>query len=93
MAHNQGLRQQSVRDVTSTSGTHNEDWIALFDDAGIAAAGGFNGRMLAWINQQIAASPAHTNLNGAQAAFAAAQETAGLNRFTDIGTFDATVPE
>lgn len=84
MNTNQELRQASVRAVTGTTLTYNGDWMALFDMEGIAA-GPFNQRFLAWINARL--SSAYTELNGAKAAFAAAE---GVARFADIGVFVAT---
>ncbi len=84
MNTNQELRQASVRAVTGTAYTYNGDWMALFDMEGIAA-GPFNQRFLAWINARL--SSAYTELNGAKAAFAAAE---GVDRFADIGVFVAT---
>lgn len=80
---NQGLRQQSVRDVTATTLDYNGDWHALFDDEGIAT-GTFNERLLAYINARLSAS--YTNVNEAMAAMAADE---GVTRFSDIGTFSA----
>ena len=41
---NQSLKQASVRAVTGTSGTYEEDWNALFTLAGVQA-GVFNERL------------------------------------------------
>ncbi|CAB4139840.1 hypothetical protein UFOVP353_53 [uncultured Caudovirales phage] len=83
---NQGLRQQSVRDATSTAYDYNGDWHALFDAAGIAD-GEFNGRMLAWINQSLSAS--YTNINEAMVAYAVSQ---GVTNFSSLGSFSALSP-
>jgi len=80
---NQSLRQASVRAVTGTTGTYEGDWHALFTAGGIAA-GTYNERLLAWINARLAAN--YTELNGAKAAFAAAE---GVGQFNQIGTFTA----
>ncbi len=77
----QGLKQASIRGVTSTTWTHEGDWNALFTAAGIAA-GTFNERLLLWINARLTAS--HTNLPAAMAAMAAAE---GAANFGSIGTF------
>lgn len=84
MTTQQGLRQQSVRDVTGTTGTYNEDWHALFDDEGIAT-GPFDQRLLIWINARLGTN--YTELNGAMAAFAADE---GVGSFSAIGTFTAS---
>ena len=81
---NQSLRQASVRAVTGTTGTYNEDWHALFDSEGIAA-GPMNQRLLAWINARLGVT--YTNLSDAKAAFAADE---GVEQFNQIGTFDAS---
>lgn len=83
MASLQGLRQQSVRDVTGTTLDYNSDWLALFDDAGIAA-GDFNGRMLAWINFKLTTT--YVGLPEAQNAFAANE---GVTNWLSMGTFSA----
>lgn len=77
----QSLRQASIRAVTSTTYTYEGDWHALWDILGIAA-GQFNERMLAYINGQLSTS--YTEVNGAMAAFAAAN---GSTTFQAIGTF------
>ena len=77
----QSLRQTSIRAVTSTTGTHNEDWIALFDIRTIPA-GQFNERMILYINNKLTAS--YTEVNAAMAALAA---DAGADNFQSMGTF------
>lgn len=79
MATNQEARQLSIRDSTSTAGMLNEDWHALFDDAGVAA-GTFNERMLAWINERLSAS--YASLPEAMQAFAADQ---GYSNWSSMG--------
>jgi hypothetical protein len=81
MASNQEARQTSIRAVTSTTGSVNEDWIALFT-ARSAAAGQFNERMLAYINTKLSTS--HTNINDAMQALAANQSA---DSFSSMGTF------
>lgn len=81
MPTNQEARQASVRAATSTAYDYNGDWSALFDMANIPA-GGWNGRMLAWINQTLSTS--YTELNGAMAAFAISQ---GADSWNSLGTF------
>jgi hypothetical protein len=79
----QNERQASVRAVTGTAYSYNDDWRALFDQAGIAA-GNFNDRLRAWINGQLGTS--YTNINDAMRAFAVDQ---GFTRWDEMGTFDA----
>jgi|TARA_R110001592_G_scaffold321163_1_gene599617 hypothetical protein len=81
MASNQEARQTSIRAVTSTTGSVNEDWIALFT-ARSAPAGQFNERMLAYINTKLSTS--HTNINDAMQALAANQSA---DNFSSMGTF------
>ena len=81
MASNQEARQTSIRAVTSTTGSVNEDWIALFT-ARSAPAGQFNERMLAYINTKLSTS--HTNINDAMQALAANQSA---DSFSSMGTF------
>lgn len=82
---NQSKRQASVRLVTSTASTYEGDFHALFDLESIAP-GTFNGRLLDYINLKLGA--AHTELNGAMAAFAIANGSASWN---ELGTFDAAL--
>jgi len=81
---NQSARQQSVRDVTTTTSTYEGDFMTLFSDASIAETT-FNGGLLAWINLKLSAS--YTNLPGAMAALAASESS---NSWNELGTFDAT---
>jgi hypothetical protein len=81
MASNQEARQTSTRAVTSTTGSVNEDWIALFTTRS-APAGQFNERMLAYINTLLSTS--HTNINDAMQALAANQSA---DNFSSMGTF------
>ena len=81
MASNQEARQTSIRAVTSTTGSVNEDWIALFTTRS-APAGQFNERMLAYINTLLSTS--HTNINDAMQALAANQSA---DSFSSMGTF------
>ncbi len=85
MSTQQGLRQQSVRDVTGTEYDYSGDWHALFDLRGIAA-GTFNERLLQWINTRLSSS--YTEINGAMAALAAFYT---VDTFQQIGTFDAAI--
>lgn len=77
----QGLRQQSVRDVTGTAYDYNGDWHALFDLHSIPA-GDFNGRLLTWLGGKLGAT--QTNLNDAMNAYAVAQ---GVDSWNSLGTF------
>lgn len=79
----QGLKQASVRAVTGTTHTYEGDWHALFDSAGIAA-GPYNGRLLAWINNYLTTS--YNNLPQAMQAFAVNR---GFNNWNSMGTFAA----
>lgn len=71
MSSNQEDRQTAIRSVTSTSHDINGDWHALFTAVGATSDTTFNGRMLAWINDQLGTS--YTNLPGAMHAYAANQ--------------------
>jgi|TARA_Y100000310_G_scaffold267942_1_gene280304 hypothetical protein len=81
MATTQEARQISIRAVTSTAGSVNEDWIALFT-ARSAPAGEYNERMLSYINTLLSTS--HTNISDAMQALAADQ---GADNFSSMGTF------
>ena len=81
MATNSEARQASVRGVTSTTGTYDEDWVALFT-ARSAPAGTYNERLLAYINTKLSTS--YTNLNDATQALAANQSA---DNFSSMGTF------
>lgn len=78
----QGDRQASIRATTGTTNDIDGDWMALFDLASIPQ-GDYNGRLLAWINQNLTAS--YTDLNGAMQALALAN---GACNFSSMGTFD-----
>lgn len=82
---NQEAKQASVRGITGTQLDYNSDWSALFDLASIGPFG-WNGRLLAWINQQLAAS--YNDLNAAKAAYARAKGVAdwdSLGQITPAG--------
>ena len=81
MATNQEARQAAIRAVTSTTGTHNEDWRALIT-ARSAPAGEYNERMLSYINTKLSTS--YTNINDAMQALAANQSA---DNFSSMGTF------
>lgn len=82
----QSDRQASVRAQTGTAGTYEGDWHALFAAAGIAA-GPFDGRMLAWINQAL--GQGFISLPQAQQAFAVSQGAANWNA---LGAFSLFTP-
>jgi hypothetical protein len=81
---NQEKRQQSVRGVTGTTGTYEEDWNALFD-ADLIAAGAFNDRLRAWINAKLSSN--YATLPDAMQAYAEAKSAAS---WSELGTFDPT---
>ena len=78
---NQSLRQASVRAVTGTSGTYEEDWHALFTLAGVQA-GVFNERLYAWLNAQLGTT--YGTLSDAMRAYAVTQ---GASSWDQMGTF------
>ena len=81
MATNSEAKLASVRGVTSTTGTYNEDWLALFTARSIPA-GSFNERLLAYINGELSTS--YTDINLALQAFAVDQDD---DNFSSMGTF------
>ena len=81
MATNPEAKLASVRGVTSTTGTYNEDWLALFTARSIPA-GSFNERLLAYINGELSTS--YTDINLALQAFAVDQ---GDANYSSMGTF------
>ena len=81
----QGLQQAAIRAVTGTAYDYNGDWSALFDLASIPA-GGWSGRLLAWINLKLGTD--YTSVAGAMAAFATAN---GAVNFGSVGTFTPTL--
>lgn len=83
MPTNQEARQASVRAVTGSNYFYDDDWRALFDQAGVAP-GFFNERLLRWINGQLSAS--FVNINDAMRAFAISQ---GAPSWSEMGTFTA----
>ena len=83
MTTNQEGLHATVRALTSTERSYNEDWHALFDDEGIAA-GPFDSRMLAWINATLSTS--YTNVNEAMQAFAVEQ---GFANWASMNTFES----
>ena len=81
MATNPEAKLASVRGVTSTTGTYNEDWLALFTARSIPA-GTFNERLLAYINGELSTS--YTDVYLALQAFAVDQDD---DNFSSMGTF------
>jgi hypothetical protein len=75
---NQGLLQDSIRGVTSTTHVFNGDWLALFALSNITT-GTWDERCLQWINLELTAS--YTNLADAQHAYALSQ---GFDRWSDM---------
>jgi hypothetical protein len=75
---NQGLLQDSIRGITSTTHVFNGDWLALFALSNITT-GTWDERCLAWINVEMSAS--YTNLADAQHAYAVSQ---GFDRWSDM---------
>lgn len=73
---NQSDIHQAVRDRTSTVGSYNSDWHALFDLDTIDA-GPFNARMLNWLNAELDAdgdtNAPYSSLTAAQSAYAIRQ--------------------
>ena len=80
----QGKKQQTVRNETGTALTWEGDWHALFTIKSVAA-GTFNERLLAWINQELGTS--YTEINGAKHALAAAN---GAGDWASLETFNIT---
>lgn len=78
----QEARQASVRAATGTAYTYEEDWLALFADAGITS-GDYNERLLAWINLYLTTT--YRNINDAMLAFAKSQ---GYGSWDQMGVFD-----
>ena len=78
----QGDRQAILRASTSRALDHNGDWLARFDALGVSASGGFNGRMLAYINLKLGTS--HATLPGAMAAMAAANSATNFSSMTSF---------
>ena len=86
MTTNQELRHISVRTATgATSGTYDENWIELFDLAGIPA-GTFDERLIGYLQLKLSSSA--SNLPDLMAAFAQAN---GVQMWSELGTFDASV--
>jgi hypothetical protein len=76
---NQSARQASIRAVTGTTGTYNEDWLALFDLDGIPA-GTFNERLYMWL--EIETGLSGLTLNELMVAYAVLQ---GVETWNELG--------
>ena len=76
---NQSERQASIRAVTGTTGTYNEDWLALFDLDGIPA-GTFNERLYMWL--EIETGLSGLTLNELMVAYAVLQ---GVETWNELG--------
>jgi hypothetical protein len=96
MATNQEGRHQAVRDITGTSGSYNEDFLALFAASGFST-GTFNERFLLWLNAILGET--HTSLPAAMQAYAA---SLGFTNWSSLNTIvagavitldDTTIPE
>lgn len=81
MSTNQEAKHISIRTITSTTGTYNEDWIAAFDDDSVAA-GTFNERMIGWLQNRLTSS--NENLPDLQAEFAIDK---GADSWDQLGAF------
>lgn len=79
---NDGDLQASIRALTGTSLDYNGDWSALFTQSGIAS-GDFNGRMLQFLNGELATS--YTNLADAQNAYAIASGVFNWSALNVVG--------
>ena len=80
---NQSLKQASVRSVTGTSCTYEEDWHALFTLAGVPT-GVFNERLFRWLNMQL--GDGYSTLPDAMRAFAS---SVSADSWDQVGTFTA----
>jgi hypothetical protein len=80
---NQGLRQASARAVTGTTGTYNEDLMALFALSGFTT-GPFNERFLRWLNAQLGVT--YASLPEAMTAFAVSQGLQDWDSVTSLWT-------
>lgn len=80
----QGLRQGIIRASTGTTLTTDGDWMSRFTALGLSLDGGFNGRLLLYINNRLGQS--YTSLPQAMAAFAVANNA---TNFGAIITFTA----
>jgi hypothetical protein len=84
---NQSDRQADSRSFTSTSLTYEGDSLAYFDSQSVAA-GDYNGRLLAWINQALGTS--YTEINGAKTALANAGSAPTWDGLSLLGS--ASIP-
>lgn len=86
MATNTEELQTALRARTSTTGTLNEDWHALFDLDSIAA-GTFNERLLAWLEAKLGTT--YDNLPRAKQAYA---DNQSFYNWDSIDTWDVAAP-
>jgi hypothetical protein len=83
MATNPEGRQTSIRAVTSTTGTYNEDWMSY-----CGGSGTYNERLLAKINTYLSAS--HANLPEAWVALVRAKGANSTGTADEMGAFTAS---
>lgn len=83
MSTNQELRQESVRAVTGTTGTYNEDFLALFASAGFTT-GTFNERFYLWLEDRLGVSGSGKTLGELMHDFAVDQGVADWNSLGTI---------
>ena len=83
MSTNQELRQESVRLVTGTTGTYNEDFLALFALSGFTT-GTFNERFYLWLEDRLGISGSGKTLNELMVDFAIDQGVADWNSLGTI---------
>ena len=83
MSTNQELRQESVRLVTGTTGTYNEDFLELFALSGFTT-GTFNERFYLWLEDRLGLSNSGKTLNELMVDFAIDQGVADWNSLGTI---------
>ena len=83
MSTNQELRQESVRLVTGTTGTYNEDFLELFALSGFTT-GTFNERFYLWLEDRLGLSNSGKTLNELMVDFAIDQGVADWNSLGSI---------
>lgn len=81
MATNQELRHISVRAQTATTGTYDEDWLALFDLDGVPS-GTFDERMMMWLQDKLTTT--ESNLNNLMNEYAISK---GFTNWSAMGLF------
>jgi hypothetical protein len=87
MVTNQESLQTSIRLITGTSGTIDEDWMELFDDYSIAS-GSFNERMMLWL--QSALNSSETNINALKQLYA---DSLGVYNWNSVYTIGHALPD